>query len=297
MSCELQWTVNRSCSCFHAAAALMAGRELTSPAVDAAVGETSEQLQALLDAHRVPRERFFRFLLPLPTLTQSARAQALRALDRTVGPGRAPGLDEKVVELLGQMTAAYGEALPSVVDDVTLRGGPLRELWEARGPGLLSTVGRLTEPVLVPERANVLLVDPVLGGAGAAHPANNAVSIEAVLANPLAELPETVRLGWLLAQLEGEVPRHFEPLEPGRGADLTALAMIPATLAAAETVEWVGDSRRALPVAIEAWLPTRLAGTIAADRLAAWWETYSAGRPAWNVALMALDQMADPSNA
>ena len=65
----------------------------------------------------------------------------------------------------------------------------------------MAAIGRLTERELVVERADVILVHPVLGGGGWAYPPYNAVCFEAVLANPIAELPEVVRLGWLLAQL------------------------------------------------------------------------------------------------
>ena len=50
-------------------------------------------------------------------------------------------------------------------------------------------------------QCDVLLIHPALGGAGEAHLAYNSVRIEAVLANPNADLPEVVRLAWLIAQV------------------------------------------------------------------------------------------------
>src|SRR5690606_23019649 len=98
------------------------------------------------------------------------------------------------------------------LEELELRSAPLREQWEARGGGLLATLARLTTAGLVPEMADVILVHPVLGGGGAAHWQYNSVQFEAVLANPLAELPEVLRLGWLLAQLNFDLPLYEDHL-------------------------------------------------------------------------------------
>ena len=92
----------------------------------------------------------------------------------------------------------------------------LREQWEARGPGLLRAVGLRTEESLVADEAQVIVVQPALGGGGQAHLSANAVRIEAVLANPHAELPEVVRLAWLLAQLQLDLPAYSDRIQADR---------------------------------------------------------------------------------
>ena len=133
---------------------------------------------------------------------------------------------------------------PKLLDELELRAGPLREQWEGRGPGLLAGICRLTEPGILVERADVLVVYPVAGGGGTAHREHNAVSIEAVLANPLPQLPEVARLAWLIAQLNLDLPRYTETLRGSRR--VAALATIPPTLAAAADVELVQDDRATL---------------------------------------------------
>ena len=93
-------------------------------------------------------------------------------------------------------------------DELPLRIGPLREQWNARGPGLLR---RLVLQALQAgwqehsdeesdEPQRIVIVPPVTGGGGWASGRQSVVLFEGLLANPWRELPETVRLAWLLAQ-------------------------------------------------------------------------------------------------
>ncbi|MEM6799582.1 MAG: hypothetical protein AAF589_08710, partial [Planctomycetota bacterium] len=90
------------------------------------------------------------------------------------------------------------------LDEMRLRTGPLRGQWEARGPGLMRLIGQLAPPVAANETNRVSLVTPVVGGHG--DVLEGRVTIEAVLANPHAELPEALRLAWLLARVGAGEP-------------------------------------------------------------------------------------------
>src|SRR5690606_13903802 len=137
------------------------------------------------------------------------RELAKVALTKTVGRNRATDeLLSKLAGAFGELQRAFDSAVPDAIDQIELRSAPLRELWDARGGGLLAGIGRLTEPELIVQQADVLLLKPALGGAGSAHLPYNSVSIEAVLTNPQAALPETLRLAWLLAQLHHDLPMH-----------------------------------------------------------------------------------------
>ena len=126
-----------------------------------------------------------------------------------------------------------------MAEELELRTGPLRLQWEARGPGMLRTIGELTEPELIVPSADVILVYPALGGGGDAQLPNNTVRIEAVLANQVTELPETVRLGWMLAQLHLDVPMYGENVHIDRLPHVARFAMLVPALQAAEEVELV----------------------------------------------------------
>jgi len=181
-------------------------------------------------------------------------------------------------------------AVPNVSEELALRERPLREQWEARGNGLLGEIARLTDEGLIPERCEVLLVLPAVGGYGEAHLAYNSLRIEAVLANPIAELPETVRLGWLIAQLQLDVPKYSENIETQRLPDIARLAMLPPALVAGEAMELTKFKPELIASAVEAWRLNRADADIPAV-LGQWWQTYIESRPPFSVALAALDQL------
>jgi hypothetical protein len=191
--------------------------------------------------------------------------------------------------LFADLKRAQSTSQPKLLDELELRAGPLREQWEGRGPGLLAGIGRLTEPGILVEQADALVVYPVAGGGGTAHLAQNAVSIEAVLANPWPQLPEVARLAWLIAQLNLDLPRYTETLRDVRR--VAALAAIPPTLAAANEVELAQDDPATLRLALRAWRPGGSDESAVADCLESWWKTWFNQRTKWPVALAALEQM------
>ncbi len=93
---------------------------------------------------------------------------------------------------------------PKLEDQLQLRIRPIQEQWNGYGRGLLAHSKRLTEGSWIPVEAEVLLVQPILGGSGIAIPSQNRVVLEAVLTNPLPEIPEVIRLLWLILQLNSK---------------------------------------------------------------------------------------------
>ena len=168
--------------------------------------------------------------------------------------------------------------------------GRFLEQWEARGPGLLLQIARSTEENVVAEAAEVTLVYPIVGGNGIAHRGVNTISFEAVLANPVDELPEVLRMAWLLAQLNLDLPMYSENIVAEHRDAVAQWAMVPPVLAAAEHVELATLSPESLAHAIVAW---RLAddSNDRADTLLQWWTTYQEGSTPWSVALVALEHM------
>ena len=155
----------------------------------------------------------------------------------------------------------------------------------------MQQIGWLTEEALLVESCPVLLVHPARGGGGAAHLPYNSVRIEAVLANPHAELPEVLRLAWLIAQLNLDLPAISEAINPARLPHVARFALLPAVLAAAEIVELARLSPESLQQAITAWGLSVPSGIDAAPLVHDWWQTYQADRPPWRVALKALDHL------
>ncbi|MEX2121378.1 MAG: hypothetical protein WD847_17425 [Pirellulales bacterium] len=152
-------------------------------------------------------------------------------------------------------------------------------------------MGRRTEPGLIAERADVVLVHPATGGGGAAYAAYNLVIFEGMPATPMAELPEVVRLGWLLSVLNSDLPKFSENISRQRLHRVALLAMVPAVLDAAQEVELIAPGERPLARALEAWHLDRAGPVDLATLLGDWWETYCESHPRWRVALEALDRL------
>ncbi|MCG8587357.1 MAG: hypothetical protein MI757_21840 [Pirellulales bacterium] len=288
---DLVWRPTVDASCFHAASALVDGRSLINAELTAAIESTVEDLDAALSNDAIDRNVFFDHLVPQSTAAASSTELARLTLMKTVGHDRAESMTVQYADLLRNLRRAYTTARPSLADELPGRGAPLEQQWNARGPGLINQIGRLTDEVLLVERAEVLLVEPVLGGGGAAHMLYNSVRIEAVLANPEDRLPESLRLAWLLALLNFDLPMLSERLHRDRLRIVGPLSMLPVVLTAGEYVEVAACDAASIDAAIAAWRCKLPDATRVADTLLTWWETYQSRRPSWSIALAALDEM------
>jgi hypothetical protein len=285
---EARWIASTSASGLHLAASMLGGAtpvdpKLATPRVTAEVEALGVDLAAL----GLQPDPFFEHAIPLAARFDSPLEVADVALRKILGPRQTEDDAPRLVRRLQSLWAAVRESNPAALEELELRSRPLREQWEARGPGLLATLARLTEPDLVVEQAEVILLQVATGGGGRAHPLYNAVSIEALLANPTVELPEVARLGWLWAQLNLDLPKFNDALGRAAMTQVGPLAVLPPLLAAAGEVELVRFDRPLLATALAAWN----APALDVDRLMDWWETYQASNPPFAVALAALARM------
>ena len=297
MPVRLDWVVHAAPSYLHAAAASRTPRAGAESPLLAAVAEPAAKLDTLAAAAGIDPGLLLDHLVPLSTGIPNPRELAEVALRKSGGPSAVAAHTQPLSAVLGELYRAGQAVHADLEHDLRLRAGPLRELWEARGSGLLRLIGGLTDRDLLPESARVLLVQPVLGGGGQPHLGYNAVRIEAVLANPIEGLPEVARLGWLLSTLNLDLGRFADRLRRDRLSWIGPLALIPAALAAASQVELTGDPQAALSRAVEHWFtggwlpPPRGSAESLADALDRWWRVYQAAPPPWNVALEALDRL------
>ena len=187
-------------------------------------------------------------------------------------------------------------AFPDLASTLRMRQQPLQIQWEARGPGILHFIGTLTNAAVVPPAVTVALVQPVVGGHGAAHLDSNTIRFEAMLVNPLPELPEVVRMAWLISQLQIDLPINSETLNKRRLPWLGSLALLPPALTAGQLVELLYVDHALMKTALETWIlpsfPDKQIDTSELlDSVWKWWETYQARKQPWPVALAALDRL------
>lgn len=294
MKLELDWRPSPSASCYHATRAILAGRTLTDESLERELIEPSKALQGVLEAHQIPTDSLFEQLVPLAAGCPGNRALALSAVSKVKARAVADRTADRLSGMFGSLEAATVRARPDLAEELDLRVGPLRDQWEARGPGLWRQLADSTEPAMFVERADVLLLHPVLGGDGRAYLPYNAIGLEAVLANPFPDLPEVVRMAWLLATLHQDLPRFSENISAASMALTARLALLPAALAAGEQVELTRCDEGALSRACECWLPGEIAPDLGLAALD-WWRTYVDSRPPWSVALGALAKIVEAS--
>lgn len=286
---EIHWSWNRRASGLHAADAIRRRRRLTDSSWLETLRPPSEILQSRIEASGGDPETAWRHLHGLSPRVISSRQLAQQALQATVGLPRAEWL-EGMEQALNALDAAVVQVQPQLEQELELRAAPMRLQWEARGPGLLRQMATRVDPELLVPRVDVILVHPLLGGGGEAHLLYDSVRLEGVLYHPDPELPETLRLAWLIAQLNQEILGYSEAIDPDRLHDLAAIALVPAALMAADYVELARFDEATLDRAMERWHVPRL--TDHQSEIAwEWWQTFCETRPHWRIALQALDHM------
>jgi hypothetical protein len=289
---EMHWRVSFSASCLHAAEAISCGQLIADARLAEAITEPAQELRREIVNAGLPRATFWRHLVGLGATIDNNRQLTELAIRKTIGAQQRN--DTLATELAGhiaEIEMAVRQAFPDMLEELTLRCKPLREQWEARGPGLLRSMASWTDIGLIAPRADVVLVYPALGGGGVAHLPYNNVRIEAVLANPDPQLPEVVRLGWLLGQLNLDLPVFSESIHGRRLPHVAELAMLPVALQAAEDVELTEVDETSLGRALQTWHVVTPPDLDPVDVLQRWWGTYLETRPRLDIALAALDRM------
>lgn len=300
---ELRWMASVSTSSLRAAEAVANGRPCVDEAFAAAVAEPARRLEQELRAVGLPAARLWETLAGLSALLENNRELAESALRKVAGREAAERHAGRLAGAIADLERAALQHAPQLVDELALRLRPLLDQWEARGPGLLRLIVQRTDERLLAPRADIVGVLPVSGGGGSAYLPGNLVIIEAVLANPVGDLPEVLRLAWLLSQLNLDVPALGEAVPRDRLAYVAERALLPAVLEAAGEVELSHYDDARLGSALAQWPRRPVASEMAtepnaeAEIIADWWATFRESSWSFPAALAALDKMLSDSNA
>ncbi|EAQ77590.1 hypothetical protein [Blastopirellula marina] len=289
MKPELTWLASSSASFMHVAELLRRGDTIDDSGLAAVIQQPLDLLCAELDTSGINIRQFWRHVVPLAAGIESEQ-ELVDVIFRKIGGG-GPGASARIAGRIRDLKLAMRNAKPHLTDELAQRGGPLREHWEARGPGLLRQFADLTSDDLVVETAQVILVQPCRGGGLRAHLPYNSVRMEAVLYDPEPKLPEVVRLAWGISQLNLDLPVYSEVISPDRLPTIAGLAALPAILTAGEHVELTKFNPDTLILACELWRFPQGPQIDLPSTAMRWWETYQQSRAPWAVALQALDRM------
>lgn len=295
MNLELRWQENTWTSCLHAAQ-ILAGNPPSgvSEELVSAIAPAAKNLVSELQTAQIPPKLFWRHALPLSAQLDGKVELAKAVLRKTHGlEASESSFVTSIGGALTDLANAYALAVPKAAEELILRRRPLREAWEARGPGLLYFLQRVLPEEFLPETADVILVLPISGGRGTAHLAYNSVRLEGMLYDPNPQLPEVARLGWLFSQLNLDLPKYSEEIDPDRIGLIARLATLPGILYAAEEVELVRPGTVTLADALKLWQVTHIGHEALAEIVQQWWQTQETRQAPWQVALLALDRMVD----
>lgn len=286
---QLTWRTSFGLCCLHAANELRLGRPLVDQSL-AALAEPVEGLGVALDEEYLPKERFWELAVPLSAEFGDPRALAEGVLIKLQGRTEATIRVPRFARLLSELRGVFQRAQPHLAESLPTLLEPARQRWTQSALGVLAGVPPWTDAGVLVEEATIFVAPPLFaGGGGAAHLPYNSVRIEAIDdADP--ELPENLRLAWLLSQLNLDVPAYSENIPPQRLPNFAGLATIPVTLAAAEAATRAACTPELIERAVRRWLPGDRADAWSATTLD-WWETYRTRRPAWTAALVALDRL------
>lgn len=292
MQTEIRWLVSASTSGFHAAAAIDQGRDLTDPSLAEILAEPVAEVRRRIESVGLLPNDFWRHVVPMSAHIDGNQQLAEVVLRKTATPSQQSQLRvDLLADSITKIEQAVQSTYPDLVDQLELRGRPLRDQWGARGPGLMTLIGQKTDPQLIVSHAEVVLIHPVLGGGGQAHLQFNSATIEAVLTNTHDDLPEVVRLAWMLAQLNNDLPMHSETIHRECLALISNLAMLPAALTAAQDLGLAYYDPQTVRRAVDAWHIAGPEGLDLSEIILHWWDEYCGSRPRWGVALTALSQM------
>lgn len=288
---HLRWQPNATASSFYAVLKLSEVGHLMDAELAASLAEPARVLLTRIDQAGISTRRFFDHLIPVSAQESATLDLARTVLSKTLGREQALIGARQLADWLAEIERAFLTHQPRCTEELALREQPIRMQWEARGPGVLYALSRLTEPGFLAENALIVLVHPVSGGGGIAFAPYNTSVFQAVLTDVVPELPEVLRLAWLAAQLNLDLPRFTERLSRTSRETVGPLALIPIVLASGEQAELARCDEVAIRQAISAWLPDRNANPALSATLWRWWQVYRDSRPSVAGGLLALEQM------
>jgi len=199
---------------------------------------------------------------------------------------------------------------PRLAEQLGLRYAPLKQAYEAYGPGMLRSIGNQIwngSPPRDwwPRRATVHAVQPIMTGAAGRSTGQASVWIEAVLTDISPEVPEWLRLVQQLTEMAVEThtrthASHFgeDPSKPSNSSSTElpwSLGIVPLILDQAADRGLTSASPMPLATALRLWRapgerslnPDRFIGPLS-DVLETWWVDVGSQATAFPIALKQL---------
>lgn len=225
---SITWSSNQTASAVYAAARATRwlGFGSISP-IFSSMAAASQSLERTLNESTSDIDQLWQTLLSIAKTCDSLSEFTEHLLTQPLFSDLDP---QQLSTALGKCTRAFQDCCPRFDEEMQYRQLPLRNLWEAEGPGLLQAIAQQAG-ITLPPQVSIGLMQPISNGGGLASYDRSGILVEAVLNHQDPRLPETLRLGWLIAQCS-------LPVRSGRTdyGDVSqhALALVPFTLSVGE---------------------------------------------------------------
>lgn len=197
-----------------------------------------------------------------------------------------------ISSFLGECRIAFQQRFPKLSEQLELRGKPMKENWSQIGTNLLSEIAnqiwRGSPPDdWWPSKVDGLLVHPMRGGDGSFDAETGKFWVEAVVNAPDPDVPEVLRVAWLLTQIAIERQVREQSSESATGMPW-GLGAVPLVLDAAVKTSLISAGESAIHAALRLW---RLGDEASAATIANWWQQWQSNASPMPIALKALGRM------
>jgi hypothetical protein len=195
-----------------------------------------------------------------------------------------------ITSRLSDARLGFLQRFPKLSEQLDLRSKPLRERWDTFGQGMLREVGRLIwgEPPSDwwPASVSAMMVQPMRGGDGGYDVDRNKIWMEAILTDVDPEVPEILRMVWLITRLA--IDSHIREKSADQSlATAWSLVSVPLVLSAGKELELVRTKELPIRRAMELW---QFGDAGAAETLSEWWRQFCGANQPLPAALRVLDQ-------
>ena len=300
----IRWTTQPRLSVVHAAYVVATGGRCVDAKLESALVTPVTDINHRLLSASIDVGRFWRRLVceVAGDRTDSARADA-RATDIAL---MSAGMSELQLEQtsaaitrqLRECRVAFAQRYPKLDEQLQLRSRPLKERWDAFGPGLLRSIARriwdASPPTdWWPPTVSGMLLQPVRGGGGGFDSDSSRFWIEAMLTDADPAVPEVLRVAYLVTRMAIESHTREKSSEHPHTLPWS-FAAVPLVLSAAADLELVPAKPLPINAALDQWhIGDQQTAAIVQD----WWQQLAGTPTAMPVALKALDRMLQPTRS
>ncbi|MEM9589341.1 MAG: hypothetical protein AAGA03_18820, partial [Planctomycetota bacterium] len=261
----VRWSGDTELSLVHAAMSVAANERCTDPKTEQVLMSRVTAINNRLASSGVDVGTFWRRLMQETAVSKSVTDRQRRQNSEiALAAGGASELQleqttSAVIRLLAECRRAYTARYPKLDEQLVLRGGPLKDRWESYGQGLLGLIAHRIWDGSPPSdwwppRISGVLIQPIRGGYGNIDAESQRFWMEAMLTDVDREVPEVLRIAWLVSLIASEILTADRSTATGQIVSLPwALGLVPIVLSAAAELEITPGGQLPIALAIGRW--------------------------------------------